>query len=209
MKAVCCIALLVIFSLPAHAQQWDKYTPKNKRKDVFKKTARGTGMGAAMTGQAGAAYWITEDLARVLVSETIDKERLTNEEAEARYKILRPLDSYCFMVLAIRVALIGARASELDNPIAKNEIFLQREDNKNKFSKGSIVEHNFDMSFGGLIKPANLQNSYIVQFPRKDRTGEPLVKSLSDKIEIQFTMSGKKVILDYNLKDTVTRLEDL
>lgn len=213
MKVMTSSLLLLVFltTVRVEAQQWDKYIPKNKRNNIFKKSARGTGMGAAMTGQIGVSYWITEDMARVLVSETIDKERLTVEEAEARYKVLRPLDSYCFMILAIRGALspFGTRGSTLTNPIAPKEIFLQRDDDKEKFSKGSIVEHEFDLSFGGLFKPDQLESSYLIQFPRNDRAGVSLIKNITDKMEIQFTMGGKKVVLEYKLKDTVARLEDL
>lgn len=62
---------------------------------------------------------------------------------------------------------------------------------------------------GGLIKPTELQSSYIVTFPNTDRSNTPIIRDLSDKIEIQFTLDRKPVVLQYKIKDLVNRLADL
>ena len=193
------------------AQKWDKYIPEKQRKDTFKKCFKATGMGAAMTGQIGITMWVTESMARVLVSQSIDKERLTNEEAEAKYNQLRNKSGYTFLIDARRVATspFGTRASSLNNPLAPNETFLQRKENKERFAKGEVGDHQFEINLGGLFRGGSLQSTYVVVFPSSDRSGEPIITSLADKIEIQFTLAGKKIVLEYKIKDLVTRLEDL
>jgi hypothetical protein len=207
---LCGILLTVTASV--QAQEWSRYVPEKQRKEIFKKSIKSTGVGLAMTGQAAGVIWVTEPMARVLVSQAIDRERLTNEEAEARFRQLRPEDSYLFLINALRVGvspLGGLAASNLGNPLSANETFLQRGDDRKKFSRAEIADHQFDIHLGGLVRGPDLQSAYVVVFPRKDRSGEQIVRDLVDKIEIQFTLSGKKVVLDYKIKELVTNLESL
>jgi hypothetical protein len=213
MKTRALITIIAFMSLAvaAQAQEWSRYIPKNQRKDIFKKVVKAGGLGLAMTHQYVGVFWVTESFARVIISEAIDRERLTNEEAEARYKQLRPEGGFCFLIEARRTreSPFGTKASSLGDPLATKELFLQRADDRKKFSKGEVSDHKFDIELGGIVRLPALESSYVIIFPRSDRAGEPLVKDMTDKMEIQFTLAGKKVVLDYKVKDFVTRLEEL
>ena len=196
----------------ALAQQWDKYVPKNKRKEAVKDCAKATGMGMVFSGQAALTLWISEPAARVLVSQAIDKERITNQEADEKYLELRPQGVYLFLLDARRItspAFGRTSAKSLADPLARKELFLQRAGDTKHFSKGEVRDHDFDVNLGGLLGGGDLASTYYITFPKRTRDEQPLITSLSDKIEIQFVISGKKVVLEYKVKDVVTRLEDL
>lgn len=193
----------------ALAQQWDKYIPGQQRKDVFKKHVR---LASAGTGYASVAIWITDAEARGMVSEAIDNERLTNEEAEIKYYQLRREHSCSFLIYAYATTATLpplASAGSVSNPIAPNESFLQREEDKTKFSKGELSDHQFDILLSGQMLPDILKSSYVVNFSRNDRKGNALIQSLSDNMRLQLKVAGKTVILEYKIKGLVTRLEDL
>lgn len=207
--------LILLLASPILAQDWFRYIPKKERGDVIKKSLRVSGMGALMsTSSMAVVYWVTDPVARVMVSEMIDRERLTVDEAESRYKTLRPEGSYYFMLQirnlgggTFKEALTGPsrRASKVLDPLAKGESFLQRADNRNAFSKAEIADQQFDF----IWRSGQFDNSYGLVFPRSTREGAPIVRALADKIEIQFTMTDKKVVFEYKVKDLVTSLADL
>jgi hypothetical protein len=203
------VILLICGTL--HAQEWSKYVPEKLRKDIFKKSAKTGGTGLALSGQAVIAIWVTEPMARVLVSEAIDRERLTPDAADLRYKALRPEKGYCFLMNTYRFGLgaLGASVKDIGNPLANNETFLQRTDDRKRFSRSEIDDHQFDINLGGLFRPAGAQSTYRVNFQKEDANGQALVRDLADKMEIQFSLSGKKVVFEYKLKEMVSRLEDL
>ena len=203
--------IILLITATAQAQQWSKYIPEKQRKDIFKKSSRATGAGAVFSGQIGAATWLTDSMARALVSDSIDRERLTPEEAEDRYLKLRPENSYTFLITGLRLAMSprGTSARTLNDPLVAAETFLQRGDDRGKFSKAEVADHQFDVNMGGFLRGSSIDNTYRVVFPKTDRSGSPLVRDLADKIEIQFNLSGKKIVFEYKLKELVTRLEDL
>lgn len=97
------LILTSLLCAAASAQDWSRYVPKKQRSVIIKRSVKGTGMGLAMTGQGAIAYWVTDQLARAMVSEAIDRERLSNEEAEAKYKQLRPEGRYSFGIDVRRI----------------------------------------------------------------------------------------------------------
>lgn len=124
-------------------------------------------------------------------------------------------DSYCFLINILNAAsspLFGRRGSPgprpgtVDDPLHHKEVFLQRAENREQFSKSSVSDHQFDFY---LNIGMGIETAYLVVLPKTDRAGEPIVRSLADKIELQFTLSGKKVILEYKIKDLVKSLEEL
>lgn len=207
------IALLLLTPFVGQAQQWDRYIPEKQRKSIVNKARQVSGAGAAIaTGSFMLVYWITDPVARALVSDAIDGERITNEEADALYRKLRPEKAYRFLV-EVRTNSTpphrSSSASSLGDPLAQRQAFLQRADNRNVFAKGEVADHKIDYHFGSIFKPGELRSTYEVIFSQADRSGSLVVRDLADKIEIQFTMRGKKVSLDYKVKDLVSRLEDL
>lgn len=214
-KTLPSLLLLALLTIPATAQQsaWSKYVPKNQRKEIIKKSSRTAGgIGRIMaTGLVASALWVTESLACVIVSDAIDRERLTPEEADQKYTVFRPdVSSYRFLINVIGTA--GGpfprgprRGSEIGNPLPHNEIFLQRSENHDIFSKGKVGDQTYDvfLGTGGDV------SSYLVEIPKLTRSGEPVIRSLDDKIELQFTLPGRPAVLEYKPKDLVKSLDDL
>ena len=211
-RQIICLLSLSILTIVARAQekQWDKYIPEKQRRGLIKKSSRGSGMGALMAGQNALATWITEPIARVYVSEKIDKERISNDEAQKFYQSLRSQNYYIFAILTFSGSpgLVSARASTIGDPLARNEIFLQRKDNNKIFSKGEAPAHDSDFIIGGYLSGSS-QSTYIVLFPKTTREGGSLVQDLNEKIEIQFRLAQKKVVLEFKLKDFTSQIDEL
>ena len=202
---------IVMLAGNAQAQEWSKYVPEKQRKDIIKKAMRASGIGAALkSGMQSFTLWVTEPVACALVSSMIDHGRLTGAEADERYRKLRPVESYLLAVFTSVVdpgnPLFSPRsAGEAVDPLDPAALFIQRADDRKVFSKGTITEQDFDVSLSG-IKPQTL---YVISFPRYSRDEQPIGRSLADKLELQYHLGPKKVILDYKIKDLVARLEDL
>jgi hypothetical protein len=212
MKKLPIILTILLLTSTSLAQDWSKYVPKNKRKDIVKECTKRTGLGLYLTGQGALAILITEAAARALVSQAIDSERISNKEADAKYEELRPKDVYLFLIDAGHVSgnkFASTSGKKLFDPLARKELFLQRTDDNKQFSKGEVRENYFDINLGGIYSGSYFASMYFVTFPKITREGQPFMKSIDDKLEIQFALSGKKVVLDYKLKDIVKSLEDL
>jgi hypothetical protein len=204
-KAISCLIILLATTATAFAQQWSRYIPEKQRNDIYKKSAKVTGMGAALSHRMGIAIWVTEPVARAIVSEAVDRERLTPEEAEAKYRLLRPDDTYTFLIDARGFITTPFGAYKTDAPVRASEAFLQRADDRNSFSKGEVKQSDIAIHIRGIEN----ESLYIVRYPKLNRSNEPLVKGGQDKMEIQFSLAGKKVVFTYKIKDLVERLEDL
>src|SRR5262245_52909474 len=93
------LVVLTVCSSTGQAQDRNRYISEKGRKNTIKKAGRGTGLAFLMGVQAGAdVFWITDQVALALVSQMIDKERLTNEEADERYRMLRDESRYSFLI---------------------------------------------------------------------------------------------------------------
>jgi hypothetical protein len=187
------------------AQEWSKYVPEKQRNDIMKKSFKGTGFGGIFAGKMAGVIWVTDHMARVIVSKAVDRERLSPEEASIRLDTLRPGEKYTFIIDALELhhAIFGVYGKKGSIPEA--EMFLQRADNNKLFAKGDLTQA--DIRLG--VRTIDDSNLMIARFPKFTRAGEPLVIGLADKIEIQFTLAGKKVILEFKIKDMVSRIEDL
>jgi hypothetical protein len=205
------ILLMLLLAIPGQAQQWDKYIPEKQRKDIFKKSVRTASVGASIgSGHLVLAVWLTDPMARVIVSNFIDRERLTNEEAGERFQALRVKDKYTFLIAAkyISVPIPFGRsrsAKSASDPLYANELFLQRSNDRKNFSKGQVQERNFDVELYGFES----DTMYTAEFPQKNRSSESIIRDMPDKIELQFTMNNKRIILEYKLKDMVSNLSEL
>lgn len=208
--AVCLIVFASFVLAAPQPQQWPKYIAPKQQKEILKKSARGTGIGGLIIKSASAGiYWVTEPVARALVSQMIDKERLTDKEADERFATLRREGVYTIAVYSTVLGFGGmGRPKTVDetvDPIGKNDFFLQRADDRKVFSKATVEKESFDL----VVKTSQTLATYTARLDKNDRSGKPIVRSLDDKIEVQFSLSGRKSILDYRIKDLVTRLEDL
>lgn len=205
-KALLCGVILFFLSTSAQAQEWSRYVPEKQRKDISKKATKLT----TSVSRTALVIWVTEPVARVIVSNVIDRERIDNQEAEKLYQSFRSESHYTFMLATLSPPNLpgSTRASNAGDPIIRREIFLQRSENNKVFTKGEAPTHNFDFATHGYIGGFQ-QAQDIVVFPKTTRENQPLIQSLDDKIEIQLNLAGKKVILEYKLKELISRLEDL
>lgn len=204
-----CLVVFASFALAApQPQQWPKYIAPKQQKEILKKAMRGTGIGGILIKSASAGiYWVTEPVARALVSQMIDKERLTDSEADERFATLRRDDVYTIAVYSTSLSFGGKTVNEAVDPIGKNDFFLQRADDRKVFSKATVEKESFDLAVN--VGRAQTLVTYTARMDKNDRSGKPIVRSLDDKIEVQFSLSGHKSILDYRISSLVTRLSDL
>lgn len=195
-------------SVSTNAQDWSHYAPTKGRGDTIKKARRNSGVGAALaTNLVILTYWVTDPVAKAIVSDMVDRERLTESEANKRYGMYRREDKFVFILEVKEVAAGYSRGSlkESASPLRSGEVFLQRADNRKEFTKGDIAEGEIDFELGS----GKQTNAYILTFPKKTRGDQSLIRHLDDRIEIQVSLKGKTVLLDYKIKDLVTRIEDL
>ena len=156
------------------------------------------------------SMWATDPVARSLISTQVDEERLTPDEAEARYLELRMPDSYTLLLFTKEIAeppmARKPKLKESANPVEENKVFLQRKDDVKVFSRGATVAHDWEMKldeFGGF------DNNYIFRFTKESTTKQPLVRGLTEKLELQFTLIGTVHKFKYEIKDLVKTLEEL
>jgi hypothetical protein len=113
---------------------WSRYIAKNQRAEIRKKTERSDSLRASgLTGADVKITWVTEQAACVLISERIDKERLSKDQAEAEYKKLRLSDAYVFHY---RLKVAG---HPLAPPIKDSGLILESVADRNSFSRGRIL----------------------------------------------------------------------
>ena len=211
MKSILAFSILLFLALPTFAQekQWDKYIPKKPRKLILEKALRRSGLGAALKGRSSVILWLTEETARAVISDRIDKERLTSEEAEERYRSLRKGDAFRFLIYGSTALNRGSFpiAESVSKAFAANELFLQRGDNKEIFSRGSLSNNDYDI-YSTSASP-DAVSSYVATFPKTSSKQKRIVNSLDDRIQIYFVFNTKKIVLEYKIRDLVDRLEDL
>lgn len=211
-KALLNVLIILIACSSIKAQEWSKYVPEKQRKDVFKKVSRiqGTGISGAISGKTGMVVWVTEPVARVMVSNLIDLERIDSQEAEKIFQALRPESHFTFLFFTLSPpnAPGSTRTSNADDPLQRREIFLQRAENHKIFSKGESPKEDIDLGSKGFINRFQTGTEMII-FQKTTRDKQLLVQSLDDRLEVQFNLGGKIMVFEYKLKDIVSRLEDL
>lgn len=200
-------------SAPGESAVWSRYVPKKERKDTVKRAVSGAGMGAMMSGRITAAIWMTDRVARVLVSEDIDAERLDATEAEKRYQRLRVPDKYAILIYADAIKGGGgpyggyssATAEELEGTLDTSRGFLQRRKNEKAFSRGEWMSERFPFRLGGR----RYEKSFIVLFPKSMEQGEPLLPAIDQKLELIYFFLDKEIKLEFEPKKFAAALEEL
>jgi hypothetical protein len=210
MKRLTLISFILFFASTALGQEisWSKYIPEKQRKPIISECLRNTGLKGVLYDKSATALWVTDQAARVLVSQAIDRERLTKEQADALFAQFRPKDS--FLILIVAESLSDSKyPEELPEPLSKNEIFLQRSEDIKQFSKGTVQNNDINIQFRGLVRTPKHFLAYRILFPRQTRDNVNLVRSLDDQIDLQFVLERKKFTFEYKLKDAAKNLEDL
>jgi hypothetical protein len=213
MKIILAVLLLAFLSASslrvasATDDRWDKYIPEKDRKQASKgagKLMMGKGF---LSSERAMVMWITDSLARGFVSRMIDRQRLVPADAERRYQELRLPDKYVFL-MQVWFNFGNMRPSKtkgLANPIDGSTVFLQRADDNGVFSRGTATQTEFDLFDG----PADYQSTYIVAMSKTTDKGVPVIRDISDKVELQFEVAGKKSKVTYSLTEVVSKLDDL
>lgn len=198
MKTLTIMIMMLALAAPAGAQtpQWPFYTKDYRQ--AFKGSFKAGGVAsAAWFGTLMAeSMWITDRAARALTSMKIDQERLSNEEADAYYHSLRPDGKYVVAIMTSDDAGLSRsplRTSPLDykgrpEPLDSKAIFLQRANDREAFSRGTLGECEYDFK---LFRGPGHRDLCFVTFDRKMTAGADLVTSLDDKIEVQFTIEKR------------------
>jgi len=203
-----CLSFIVLFTTSVKAQEWAHYVPEKNRSDIIKHVKRDSGFARMMaTNFRVTVYWLTEPLADVLVSSAVDKERLSENEANERYQKYRNIGQYVFLIKVQETQgrHIRGNVSDVVNPLQSGEVFLQRADDHKVFARGVIQNSSYDFR----LEDGGMSNYYLLTFPKVSKDGQSLIHSLDDKVELQISMPEKPVIFEYRIKDLVVRLEDL
>ena len=197
-----CALLVLVLLLPVsvRAQGWDKYIPnkKHEREKIKAKAERSGSTGGIFRGYAIKPVWVTDQVARALISREVDEERLSNEEADRRLASLRSEKEYIFFVPVITVG------RSVDEPVTGKGLFLQRAENRKVFSRGMSSEGKYSRRYLNAD-----QYAYIIHFPKVDENGQPLIKSIDDIIEISVLTTAGTAVAKFKIKDFVSRLEEL
>jgi hypothetical protein len=190
---------LLASAVPAQEKQWDKYIPnlKKERERIQNKSLQSSTVNSPLGGTLIRARWLTEDYIRAEVSQKIDDERLTAEEASAEFKKQRETREHTFIVIIYT-------HNNTDEPINPKGIFLQKAIDKKVFIRGS-------RGFKGktdYISGWYVTTCYIV-FPKSNEVGQPFIQSLNESVELSLLTPEGAVVIPYKIKDLVSKLEDL
>lgn len=168
-------------------------------------------MGAGLsTSTMMFAEWMTATAAAAIVSEQVDRERLTPEEATASFLTLRPPDSY---VVALVIRMLYEPEFDMGNADEKGSekflrrkvVFLQRKSDKSRFSRGTIQDTDLDVMLAEGFSP----NRFLFYFPKVVTTGRPLIETMDGVMQFQFKFSTKEIALDFEPKKFVATIGDL
>ena len=124
--------------------------------------------------------WISDTVARSIVSFQIDKSHLDADEAEKMYLDLRREDSILFSFhLHGGLLCLPGDAPEITLYAGKNVIASGGETEPPPFEGSST---------GGIAIPTY---QFLARFPRNDPDGKPLVSDLSKEYRVEVRCSGR------------------
>lgn len=186
-------------SPPAQAA-WQLYMPEKERKPVWKRAyRRGTMKMNFAAGTFVDVVWVTKDVARAVVSEQVDQERLSPAEAERQFAGLRDRDHYAVIV----------RFSALPGgpEFKERSLFLQRASQTDVFTRGRLVE---GASPGTPFRVTNRDSTLLVVFPKRTESGEPVVRNTAERLEISLLAQyPKPVVIPVAVSEIVSDPGDL
>jgi hypothetical protein len=202
--ALALVLVLVLLTTATPAARatpgWSLYVLEKGRKGILKKARRREVTADGLIGGTIIdTIWITRDVARALVSQKIDDERISTEEADRYFALLRP--GNCYHVHVRYSTLAGG--PELNG----SGIFLQRADNRDVFSRGKLADA---LVFDSGMKVTVQDVNHVLAFPKESESGESIVRGLDDKIQVSLKTQYKNAsITEYSVRDLVTGLGDL
>lgn len=190
------------------AQEWKRYIPAAERKAVLAKAARGTGLGKKFISKVNArVLWVTDEVARALVSDMLDRKQVTEKEADWEYFQLRPEKHYLF------VLFIKVDKNTPWGPLDKKGFSLYKDnDPANRIVEGEATEAYFSEKLRDALDPefdVKKGKHYFASVPRRNPQGEPFLLDVNDEPQAMFSLSGKEIYLKFPLKEFVTSVKDL
>src|SRR4051812_47264823 len=92
-----CFILFVFFAATTPAQDWKRYVAEKDRKAIFEKATARTGLTAKFINKKSAqVLWVTDEVARAVVSDMLDKKYISGQDADTEYFDIRPFNQYLF-----------------------------------------------------------------------------------------------------------------
>jgi hypothetical protein len=202
------LALLSGFALSARAQEWKRYIPEGQRKEVYKKATVNTGLSAKFLSKVNArVLWVTDEVARAIVSDMLDKKYVSLKEADWEYFDLRPDNQYLFYLF------INVDKKTPWGPLDQKAFSLYKEnDPANRLSGGEVNEASFKQGLREALDLAfnvKKDKQYVALVPRKNSSGKPVITDLNEELSAMFSLQGKEVFLKFKIKELVSQLKDL
>jgi hypothetical protein len=182
-------------------QDWNRYisAKKGERKNIKgKATKSGSVKKLLGPGVVVIVTWITDPVARAIVSDKVDEERLSQDEAEKKYSELRRDGLYSFY------GQVLSRDKGIGEPLNSKAIFLQRAEDHSSFVRAEKAIGKFEG-----VQSYFDNYTYTITFPRLGKNGQAIVRSLDDVVELSISTHAGTLTVEYKIKNFVTRLEDL
>src|SRR5689334_18462607 len=135
-----CFIMLVFFAAATPAQEWKRYIAEKDRKAVFEKAKVNTGLTAKFISKVNAqVLWVTDEVARAIVSDMLDKKYISAKDADSQYFDIRPFSHYLFYLF------IKVDKKTPWGPLDQQAFSLYKEkDQNNRLSSGEVKEISFE-----------------------------------------------------------------
>jgi len=143
------------------------------------------------------SLWITPLVAQSIVSFTLDRERITSEEAEQRYAWLRQ-DHH--------LVIISIHGLSYQYIKSQAKIFLLV-GNENLVVPAEVVKAPF--TIGLLMSEGPRDPAYLVRFPRRIGSGAELIPPATKKVEIVVQFPRGQAVVPISVKKLITAGADL
>jgi hypothetical protein len=141
--------------------------------------------------------WVTDEVARALVSDMLDRKQITERDADYEYFQLRPEKHYLF------VLFIKVDKNTPWGPLDKKGFSLYKEnDPANRLTNGEATEAYFSEKLRDALDPEfDVQKGkhYFATVPRRNPRGEAVILDLSDEPQAMFSLQGKEIYLKFVL----------
>jgi hypothetical protein len=203
-----CFILLVFFVSVTPAQDWKRYIPEKDRQVIFQKATAKTGLTAKFISKKNAqVLWVTDEVARAIVSDMLDKKYISAKDADSEYFDIRPFNQYLFYLF------VKVDKQSPWGPLDQQAFSLYKEnDAKNRLSSGEVKGASFK---DGIREALDAEfevkkgRQYIVLVPRKNSSGQPVINDLNEEISAMFSLQGKEVFLKFKISELVSQVKDL
>jgi len=177
------------------SERWSRNLPAEQRSAAYEKARF-----SPVNNDLGAmleSLWITPLVAQSIVSFTLDREKITSEEAEQRYAWLRQ-DHH--------LVIISIHGLSYQYIKSQAKIFLLV-GNENLVVPAEVVKAPF--TIGLLMSEGPRDPAYLVRFPRRIGSGAELIPPATKKVEIVVQFPRGQAVVPISVKKLITAGADL